>query len=135
MNPMKKLLASLFTTSTSTPKPPKRAINRRSFLGTSLAIGGLVFVMVAMAQSAPTRPGPELGQVQWRDRRYSHWFSEYHRAKRHSRWSDLGDPGPCRRREAGREYPSRRPGPPSGRRRFCRRQRQRQRFCDVVLLK
>jgi hypothetical protein len=52
MNPMKSLSASLFNTSRSNPKPPKRAISRRSFLGTSLAVGGVVFVMVAIAQSA-----------------------------------------------------------------------------------
>ena len=52
MNPMKSLSASLFSTSTSNPKPPKRAISRRSFLGTSLAVGGVIFVMVAIAQSA-----------------------------------------------------------------------------------
>ena len=50
MNPMKSLSASLFSASTSNPKPPKRAISRRSFLGTSLAVGGVVFVM-AIAQS------------------------------------------------------------------------------------
>ena len=39
--------------STSNPKSPKRAVSRRrSFLGTSLAVGGVVFVMVAIAQSA-----------------------------------------------------------------------------------
>ncbi len=38
--------------STSHPKPPKRAIGRRSFLGTSLAVGGVILVMVAVAQSA-----------------------------------------------------------------------------------
>ena len=37
---------------TSNPKPPKRAISRRSFLGTSLAVGGVIFVMVTVAQSA-----------------------------------------------------------------------------------
>jgi hypothetical protein len=52
MNPIKSLSASLFSTPTSNPKPPKRAISRRSFLGTSLAVGGVVFVMVAIAQSA-----------------------------------------------------------------------------------
>ena len=52
MNPMKSLSASLFNTSTSNPKSPKRAITRRSFLGTSLAVVGVVFVMVAIAQSA-----------------------------------------------------------------------------------
>ena len=52
MNPMKRLSASLFNTSTSNPKPPKHAISRRSFLGTSLAVGGAVFLMVAIAQSA-----------------------------------------------------------------------------------
>src|SRR5262245_5038817 len=57
-------------------------------------------------------PGPELGQVQWRDRRYSHWFGKYHGANRRSSWTDLGDPRPCGRREAGREHPTRRPGPP-----------------------
>ena len=41
--------------STSNPKPPKRAISRRSFLGTSLAVGGVIFVMVAIAQSAPAQ--------------------------------------------------------------------------------
>ncbi|HET6888532.1 MAG TPA: hypothetical protein VFH87_11485 [Candidatus Udaeobacter sp.] len=51
MNPIKSLSASLFSTSTSNPKPRKRA-SRRSFLGTSLAVGGVVFVMVAIAQSA-----------------------------------------------------------------------------------
>jgi len=49
---MKSLSASLFNTSTSNPKSPKRAITRRSFLGTSLAVVGVVFVMVAIAQSA-----------------------------------------------------------------------------------
>ena len=38
--------------STSNPKPPKRAISRRSFLGRSLAVGGVIFVMVAIGQSA-----------------------------------------------------------------------------------
>jgi hypothetical protein len=38
--------------STSNPKPPKRAISRRSFSSTSLAVGGIIFVMVAIAQSA-----------------------------------------------------------------------------------
>ena len=52
MNPMNRLSASLFTASISNPKPPERAIRRRSFLGTSLVIGGVVFVMVAIAQSA-----------------------------------------------------------------------------------
>ncbi len=52
MNRMKRLSASLFTTSISNPKPPKRAISRRSFLNTSLAVGGVIFVMVAIAQSA-----------------------------------------------------------------------------------
>jgi hypothetical protein len=52
MNTMKRLSASLFSTSTTNPKLPKRARNRRSFLGTSLAIGSAVFVMVAIAQSA-----------------------------------------------------------------------------------
>jgi len=37
---------------TSNPKPPKRAISRHSFLGTSLAVGGVIFIMVAIAQSA-----------------------------------------------------------------------------------
>jgi hypothetical protein len=50
MNPMKRLSASLFTTSISNPKPPKRAISR-TLLGTSLVVGGVVFVMVAIAQS------------------------------------------------------------------------------------
>ena len=80
-------------------------------------------------------PGPELGQVQWRDRRYFHWFNKYHRARRRSRWPDLGDPRPCSRREAGREHPGRRPGPPSGRRRCRWKQRQRESFCDAVLRK
>ena len=52
MNTMKRLSASLFSMSTSNPKPPKRAISRRSFLGTSLAVGGVIFVMVAIGQSA-----------------------------------------------------------------------------------
>jgi hypothetical protein len=52
MNPMMRLSALLFTTSISNPKPPNRAISRRSFLGTTLAVGGVVFVMVAIAQSA-----------------------------------------------------------------------------------
>jgi hypothetical protein len=55
MNTIKKLSASLSSMSTSNPKPPKRAISRRSFLGTSLAIGGVIFVMVAVAQSAPAQ--------------------------------------------------------------------------------
>jgi hypothetical protein len=52
MNLMKSLSASLFSASISSRKPPKCAISRRSFLGTSLAVGGVVFVMVAVAQSA-----------------------------------------------------------------------------------
>jgi hypothetical protein len=52
MNPMKSLSTSLFNTSTSNLKPPERAIRRRSFLGTSLTVVGVVFVMVAIAQSA-----------------------------------------------------------------------------------
>src|SRR4029077_18218462 len=55
MNSIKKLSASLSSMSTSNPKPPKRAISRRSFLGTSLAIGGVIFVMVAVTQSAPAQ--------------------------------------------------------------------------------
>ena len=55
MNTMKRVSASLFSTSTSNPKPPKRAISRRSILGTSLAVGGAVFVMAAIAQSAPAQ--------------------------------------------------------------------------------
>ena len=51
MNTMKRLLASLITTSISNPKARKRARNRRSFLGAPLAIGSVVFVMVAIAQS------------------------------------------------------------------------------------
>ena len=47
--------------------------------------------------------GPELGQVQWRGRRDSHWFNKYHRARRRSGWPDLEDRGPCGRRETGRE--------------------------------
>ena len=49
---MKRLTASLITTSISNPKPPKRAVSRRSFLGMSLAVEGVVFVMLAIAQSA-----------------------------------------------------------------------------------
>jgi hypothetical protein len=49
---MKRLSAPLSSKSTSNPKPPKRAISRRSFLGTSFAVGGVIFVMVAIAQSA-----------------------------------------------------------------------------------
>ena len=52
MNTMKRLAALLSSMSTSDPKPPKHAISRRSFLGTSLAVGGVIFVMVAIAQSA-----------------------------------------------------------------------------------
>ena len=52
MKPMKRLSASLFNTSTSNPTLPKRATNRRSFLGASLTFAGLVFVMVAIAQPA-----------------------------------------------------------------------------------
>lgn len=52
MNPMKSLSASLFITSTSNPKWPKHAISRGSVLGVSLVVGGVLFVMVALAQSA-----------------------------------------------------------------------------------
>ena len=52
MKPMKRLSASLFNTSTSNPTLPKRATNRRCFLGASLAFAGLVFVVVAIAQPA-----------------------------------------------------------------------------------
>src|SRR4030095_11301201 len=52
MNPMKSLSASLFITSTSNSKLPKHAINRGSLLGVSLVVGGVLFVMVALAQSA-----------------------------------------------------------------------------------
>lgn len=51
MNTIKRLLASLFSASTSNPKTPKRVISRRS-LGTPLAVGGLVLIMAALAQSA-----------------------------------------------------------------------------------
>jgi hypothetical protein len=53
MNTMKKLSASLSSMSTSNPKPLKRAISCRSFIGTSLAVGAVMFVMVAIAESAP----------------------------------------------------------------------------------
>ena len=49
---MKSLVASSFITSTSNPKPQKHAISRSSFLGVSLVIAGVLFVMVALAQSA-----------------------------------------------------------------------------------
>jgi hypothetical protein len=39
MTSIDKSTASLVTTSTSNPKPPKRSVSRRSFLGTSLAVG------------------------------------------------------------------------------------------------
>ena len=52
---MKKISASLFTIATSNPKPPKRAVSRRSFLGTPLAVGCAIFVMVTIAQSAPAQ--------------------------------------------------------------------------------
>ena len=39
MKSMNESTASLVTTSTSNPKPPKRFVSRRSFLGTSLAVG------------------------------------------------------------------------------------------------
>ena len=52
MNPMKSLSASLLSISTLNPKSPKRAISHRSFLGTSLVVVGVAFVMVAIAQSA-----------------------------------------------------------------------------------
>jgi hypothetical protein len=39
MNPMNRSTPSLFTTSTSNPKSSKRSVSRRSFLGTSLAVG------------------------------------------------------------------------------------------------
>lgn len=51
MKPMKSRSASLFNTSTSNSQPPKYGINRRSFLRTSLALGSVVFIMVAIAQS------------------------------------------------------------------------------------
>ena len=38
--------------STLNPKPPKRAIRHSSFLGTSLVVVGVVFVIVSIAQSA-----------------------------------------------------------------------------------
>jgi len=52
MNSINRLLASLFSTSPSNPKPPKRAISCRSFLAMSLVVGGVVFVMGTIAQSA-----------------------------------------------------------------------------------
>jgi hypothetical protein len=52
MNSTKKISASLFSTSTSNPQPAKRAISRRSFLGTSLAVGSIVFAMGIIAKSA-----------------------------------------------------------------------------------
>src|ERR1044072_5112834 len=54
MNSMKRLLASIFITSTSNRKPAKSPISRRSFFGTSLGVGGLVLAMAtqsAMAQN------------------------------------------------------------------------------------
>jgi hypothetical protein len=83
----------------------------------------------------PIGPGAELGRVQWRDRRYYHWFSRYQRVWRRSRWPDLGDPGPSSRSEGGRPHPGRRPGSPSGRRQCHRKQRRRERICDAVLRK
>jgi hypothetical protein len=52
MKPNKRLSASSLSASTSNPKPPKSAISRRSFLGTSLVVGGVIFAIVAIAQSA-----------------------------------------------------------------------------------
>ena len=49
---MQTITVSLLSTWTSNPKPRKRTIWRRSFLGTSLAVGGVVLIMLAMAQSA-----------------------------------------------------------------------------------
>ena len=66
----------------------------------------LVFVMGAIAQSALNLNKAELGEVQWRDRRYFHWFNKYYGARCRSRWPDLGDPRPCSRREAEREHPA-----------------------------
>ena len=121
MNTMKRLSASLSSMSTSNPKPPKRAISRRSFLGTSLAVGGVIFVMVAIAQSALAqnlvRFSGGIGVIPTGSANTTVRTVA-------SRWPDLGDPGPCSRREAGREDPTRRPGPPSGLRQCRRKQRQ-----------
>jgi hypothetical protein len=52
MNSKKRPLASLLSTSALNPKRPKRAISRDSLLGRSLVVGGVVFVMGAIAQSS-----------------------------------------------------------------------------------
>lgn len=49
---MKSLLASLFITSPSDPKSPTHAITGSSARGVSLVVAGVLFVMVAIAQSA-----------------------------------------------------------------------------------
>jgi hypothetical protein len=56
MNTIKKISASsLFSPLTSNLKPSKRAISRRSFVGTSVAVAGAVLVMAAIAQPAPAQ--------------------------------------------------------------------------------
>jgi hypothetical protein len=52
MNAIRRLSASLFNMSISNLKMSKRAIRRRSLLGTSLVVGGVLLVMAAIAQSA-----------------------------------------------------------------------------------
>jgi hypothetical protein len=53
MKPLNRSTESLFTTSTSNPKPPKRSISRRSFLGTSLAVGAGT-IGAGLLANAPT---------------------------------------------------------------------------------
>lgn len=52
MNSMKRLSASLFSTSTSNPTSLKRSITRHRFFGISLAVAGAVFILAAIAQPA-----------------------------------------------------------------------------------
>ena len=59
MKPINRYTASLLTTSASNPKPPKRSVSRRSFLGTSLAVGaGTIGAgLLANATAATDRRG------------------------------------------------------------------------------
>lgn len=63
MKPMNGSTASLFTTSTSNPKPPKRSISRRSFLGTSLAVGAGT-ISAGLLANAPTARAQQAAATQ-----------------------------------------------------------------------
>jgi hypothetical protein len=60
MKPLNRSTESLFNTSTSNPKPPKRSVSRRSFLGTSLAVGAGTIGAGLLANTPAARASVDL---------------------------------------------------------------------------